>query len=407
MRIGIIESKLDGIGGSQRQALCLALELQKQGHEVTVYALRYDRDRCFGDILDKLNVVHLSRAPQKPKAIPFLRFLNYFRYSVAESRAARELALMIDENTEVINAHDRLGFRVATYAKKYVRPFPSVLMMSDILTKSWIAWRKAQFKKNCMPSLKQRFFNRVVDAYEVRRFILPHEKIVVLDNRTKQWVREYFRKEATVVRSGLDCEKFPYRERAAPTQEIKIFMAGIFFIHRRYEDAIRALALVREMGHHATLAIAGDYGANQEYAGYHKDLKNLTHVLCLEKDVEFLGRISDKELMRRYQQSDIYISPNHLQSWGLAVFEAMASGSPVIVSNTAGASEVLTDGENALIVPAKNPEAIAQAITRLITNPDLYEKLSKEGRAFVEGNISWKQYATGMMKVYKEAIAAV
>ncbi|MDP3770473.1 MAG: glycosyltransferase family 4 protein, partial [bacterium] len=356
MKIAIIESKLNGKGGSQRQALCLALELQNMGHRVTMYTLAYDKDKCFSDTLAQLNVVYTHSVRGKRHAIPFLGFLNYFRYSYQESKAAKALALLIDPDTDIVNAHDRLGFRVAAYAKKYVRPFPVVLMMSDILTKGWIAWRRAQFNKDYAPSLKQKLLNRLIDAYEVRKFILSHEKIVVLDNRTKQWVSEYFGKDAVVVRSGLDLETFPYIKRhITPTGQFSVFMAGIFFLHRRYEDAIQAVKILRDKGYDISLTIAGDNSANHEYAGYYKDLTVLTRELGLEGVVTFLGKISDDELISRYQHSDIYISPNHLQSWGLAVFEAMASGCPVIVSKTAGASEVLTDGENALLVPPKNP----------------------------------------------------
>ena len=332
--------------------------------------------------------------------------MNYFRYSYAQNRAAKELALLIDPHTDVVNAHDLLGFRVAAYAKKYVRPFPVVLMMSDILTKGWIAWRRAQFKKEYVPTMKQRILNYCIDTYEVKKFIIPQEKIAVLDKRTQQWVREYFGKEATVVRSGLDIEQFSYVERrAAPAQRISLFMAGIFFVHRRYEDAIRAVGMLRSEGYDVSLAIAGDHGANHEYAGYYNDLTTLTRGLGLERAVAFLGKVSDADLIDRYRHSDVYISPNHLQSWGLAVFEAMASGCPVVVSRTAGASEVLTDGENALLVPPKSPEAIASAIRRLIADPALYQSLSVKGRAFVETHISWQKYAEGMLKVFEEARA--
>ena len=408
MKIAIIESKLDGMGGSQRQALCLAYALQNMGADVTVYALACNKDRCFTDILDKLKVVHLSSGYQKIKPIKIFGHLNYFRRSAMESRTAKELAFLIDPDTDVLNAHDRLGFRVAAYAKKRIGRIPSVLMMNDILTKSWIRWRRAQFNKEYTPRLKHKLFNWLVDVYEVRKFILPHEKIVVLDNRTKQWVYEYFGKDAAVVRSGVDVEKFPYRERNFnPQEKVKIFMAGIFFIHRRYEDAIRALAILRNKGYEISLTIAGSYGTNQEYIDYHQNLVDLVRECGLEKCVTFPGKISDKELIDAYQQNDIYISTNHLQSWGLAAFEAMACGCPVIISNTAGASEVLTDGENALIVSAKSPEAIAASLERLINDTPLYQSLSIKGRSFVERNISWEKYAEGMLNVFEGAIKQV
>ena len=374
------------------------------GNDVTVYTIVYDRDKCFSEMLDKLRIVRVA-CHQKPKNIKALRFLNYFRYSAAESRVARELALLIDPDTDVLNAHDRLGFRVATYAKKLVLPFPIVLMMSDILTKGWIAWRRGQFNKKYKPQWKQRLFNWVVDAFEVRKFILPHQKIVVHDYRTKQWAKEYFGKVADIVRGGLDLEKFPYVARVPLMgKKASIFMAGIFFIHRRYEDAIHAVRILKNNGYDIMLSIAGSHKINEEYTGYYKDLTALVSKLALEKNVRFLGEISDEELIRYYQESNMYISPNHLQSWGLAVFEAMASGCPVIVSKTAGASEVLTDGENALLVNPKSPEEIAGAVKRLVDDTVLYQQLSRAGRAFVEERISWRHYAQGMLAVFNAAM---
>jgi glycosyltransferase involved in cell wall biosynthesis len=93
-----------------------------------------------------------------------------------------------------------------------------------------------------------------------------------------------------------------------------------------------------------------------------------------------------------------------LQSWGLVVFEAMAMGLPVIVSETAGASEVLTDHENSIIVKPKDPKGIASAVQELIQKPELYKKLSREGRKFVEKNISWPRYTEDMLKIFQSKL---
>ena len=405
MKIGIIHSKLNGKGGSQRQALCLAYELQKMGHEVALYTLSYNKERCFSDILSHLRVVVPVGTSKKRKPIRFFHFLNYFLHAREENRAAHVLAMMIDKDTEVLNPHDRLGFRVAAYAKKQVRSFPSVLMMNDILTKRWIAWRRGQCSEKYALKLKQRIFNRVIDYYEVRKFILPHEGMVVLDHRTREWAKTYFGKDAAVVRSGLSLEEFPYvAHEISKEKAVRIFMAGIFFIHRRYEDAIRAVSLLQKRGYDVTLVIAGAYGGNQEYIDYHRDLAVLVRELGLEQYAVFTGKISDEELKKSYQTSDIYLSTNHLQSWGLAAFEAMASGCPVVVSRSTGAAEVLTDGANALMVPPRSPTAIAAALERLITNEELYASVSCEGRAFVERTMGWRLYAEGMMDRYREAV---
>jgi len=72
--------------------------------------------------------------------------------------------------------------------------------------------------------------------------------------------------------------------------------------------------------------------------------------------VVFHGHISEEKLVEFYSTSDIFVFPNYPQTWGLAVFEAMGCGTPVVVSTSCGASEVLTDKENAILVPPKSPE---------------------------------------------------
>ncbi|MDP3771767.1 MAG: glycosyltransferase family 4 protein, partial [bacterium] len=345
MHIAVIESKLDGRGGSQRQALSFALAFQKLGHRVTVYTMAYAPERCFPELVRELKVIALpSGAIRKGRSIPFFGALNYILRSHEETCHARILAGLIDPATEILNPHDRLAFRVVALYKKEHKNIPSVLMMSDILTRSWIAWRRAEFDSHYrLTGLKKLFF-RLLDEYEVRRFIKPHEGMMVLDTRTRDWAKKYFHKNAVIVRSGVDVEHFPYRERAAPRRDsIKLLVAGVFFLHRRYEDAIEAVSLLRKNGYGASLTIVGGNGGNEEYRGYCARLTALVRKRGVADAVSFPGHVSEEELISHYRTSHIYISPNHLQSWGLAVFEAMATGLPVIVSKTAGASEVLTD----------------------------------------------------------------
>jgi len=405
MNIAIIESKLDGKGGSQRQALSFALALQKLGHRVIVYTLLYSKEKCFPDMLDQLRVIALEKRIECPKEITFkpLGFLNYFRRSAYESRLAKNLAGMISSDTDILNPHDRLGYRTAAFYKKMVKNVPSVAMMNDILTKSWASWRKSQFDSGLRLSLTQRLLHVLIDFYEVRKFILPHEGMTVLDTRTKKWAKQYFGKEAFVLRSGLDLEKFPYKERRPFAQnKARLILVGAFFLHRRYEDAIRAAKILKDRGFSAELSIAGDYSGNNEYKDYYRRLSLLSKELGIEDRVFFLGKISDEELRRSYQSHDIYISANHLQSWGLAAFEAMACGLPVIISKTAGASEVLTHRENALIVNPNSPEEIALAIEECLKTPEFYLALSKEGRKFVVENISWDMSAKNLLLIFEQ-----
>jgi glycosyltransferase involved in cell wall biosynthesis len=79
----------------------------------------------------------------------------------------------------------------------------------------------------------------------------------------------------------------------------------------------------------------------------------------------------------------------------------MACGTPAIVSKGAGASEVLTDGVDSLLVDPARPELIADAVRRLAGAPNEWERISAAGRRFVEENIRWDVYAMKMKEEMK------
>lgn len=386
MNIAIIVRKLNIMGGTQREALSFARELKRLGHKVTLYTFLYSKEQCYSNLLEGFRVISLDFYPPPSSFLQFLR----------ENQAAKKLAFLIDKDTDVLNPHDQVSYRVAAYFKKHVKNTPSVWMMNDMPTK---IVSLCVIGKELNPDLSisrlKRFCYRFIDAYEIRKFIRPQDKIVVLDNRDRDWVRKYYGKDACVVRNGLDVARFPFCARnPLSSKKARLLLAGIFLPHRRFEDAIEAAKILMEKNYDIHVSIAGDYMSRPLY---YKKIKDLIYGYGMENRVLFLGKIPEGQWKDMYKNNDIFIFPNHMQSWGIVVFEAMASGMPVIVSKTAGASEVLTDGTNALLVNPKAPRGIADGIRRLIDTPDLYGQLSKNGRIFVENNISWQRYTQGML----------
>jgi len=390
MKIAIIIRKLNIKGGAQRQALELASNLKKRGHEVVLYTFVYSKDDCYEKLLDSLKVVRLD---------DYKVSSNYFINLILENKLSKKLAFLIDKDTEVLNPHDQVSYKVATYFKKKVKKIPSIWMMNDMPTKTWSFWRDSQFDIELKMSLFKEVAYWIVDFIDYHKFIKHQDEIVVLDNRDKDWVKQYFKKDALVVRSGLNLENISYKQRDSLVgKKVQILMAGIFFPHRRFEDGILAVKKLRDENKDVGLVIIGDYKNNQKY---YKKLKKLVNDLELDGVVEFAGKVSESEFKSFFEKNDIFIFPSHLQSWGLVVFEAMACGLPVVVSKTAGASEVLTNYRNSIIVEPRNPKQIALSVKELIDKPDLYQKISKEGRSFVEKNISWDNYAKGMLRIFQ------
>jgi glycosyltransferase involved in cell wall biosynthesis len=120
--------------------------------------------------------------------------------------------------------------------------------------------------------------------------------------------------------------------------------------------------------------------------------------------VTFAGKVADEEIGDFYCACDAFVFPNENQTWGLAVLEAMACGRPVLVSRGAAVHEVLTDGENALLFPPRDPDALAARIQELITEPALRTRIAQQGMSLVRAKFTWEQFAKQIEDVCKELV---
>ncbi|MBP1683737.1 MAG: glycosyltransferase [Ignavibacteriaceae bacterium] len=76
---------------------------------------------------------------------------------------------------------------------------------------------------------------------------------------------------------------------------------------------------------------------------------------------------------------NVFVLPSLYEGFGIVLLEAMAAGIPVVATNVDGIKEVVIDGDCGILIPPKNPEAIADAVLNIIENPQLAEKLVDAG----------------------------
>src|SRR2546428_391637 len=107
--------------------------------------------------------------------------------------------------------------------------------------------------------------------------------------------------------------------------------------------------------------------------------------------VHFLGRVSDVEKGQLLKTADVFIAPaTGRESFGIVLLEAMAAGCPIVASDIHGYKGVVKRDEHALLVPPREPKAIAGAIARLLADPGLRADMRASGRARAE-EFSWER----------------
>jgi glycosyltransferase involved in cell wall biosynthesis len=132
----------------------------------------------------------------------------------------------------------------------------------------------------------------------------------------------------------------------------------------------------------------------------------------LEQEAERLG-VRGRVLFAGYRrdapallaEADVVALPSWTEGLPLAALEAMAQGRPVVATPVGGTPEVVVDGETGLLVPPRDPEALAAAIGRLLGDPDLRRRLGDAGRRRAEERFSLEAMTRRMLAIYDEVAA--
>ncbi len=131
-----------------------------------------------------------------------------------------------------------------------------------------------------------------------------------------------------------------------------------------------------------------------------EDVYKLVNDLALKPHCFFLGRVSNHDLFHLYNAALCLVHPAFYEGFGLTPLEAMACGTPVVVSNVSSLPEVV--GDAGLLVDPKNDEEITVALWRVLTDSTLRDQLRVKGLQRAEA-FSWERAARETMEVYQKA----
>ena len=156
---------------------------------------------------------------------------------------------------------------------------------------------------------------------------------------------------------------------------------------------IEAFFKVNKEMENTMLVIAGD--------GQLKDsLRLKVKSLKLEDKVLFLGFRDDaQELMYIF---DVFTLSSTTEGVSLTLLEAMASEKPVVATNVGGNPEVVTDGVTGFLVPPKEPERMAEAIIRILSDRDMAKRMGEAGRKRVEEKFSLERMVKEYQEIYED-----
>lgn len=224
----------------------------------------------------------------------------------------------------------------------------------------------------------------------VYRFLLPFADGVIYNSHDNRRLTDsiYRHRHATVIGSGINLRQFsrPHDYAAADIGDWRIITVARLVEFKGLEYAIRAIRLLKDRGRRVHLEIAGEGPLREE-------LEKLISDLGLGHEVSLVGAVAHSEIPQKMWDSDLFLissivdSKGRTEGFGAVILEAMAAGLPVVASAVGGITDIV-DGENGVLVPEKDPAAIAGAIEEVLSNPGRAEAYASRGFDFVSATYS-------------------
>lgn len=161
---------------------------------------------------------------------------------------------------------------------------------------------------------------------------------------------------------------------------------------------IKAIPKLLEQHPNTCICLIGD--GSQE-----KELKAWLNKQSINQEkVKFLGRKENHQIKQYLELADIYIQPSLMEGCSIGILEAMACGNPVIACDIGGNPDVIEDKKSGLLIQDQSVSAIYEAVHYLLCHPDVAEKMGKQAKLKIEGELNWEKLAQKVDKIYEDAL---
>jgi glycosyltransferase involved in cell wall biosynthesis len=195
--------------------------------------------------------------------------------------------------------------------------------------------------------------------------------------------------------SGVDVNLF------RPVPEARVGPALVVLPARMLGDKgvrefVAAARLLRADGHHARFALVGGTDPDNPSAVLEAEIRDWV----AEGAVEWWGHRDD--MVDVYAAAHVVCLPSYREGLSKALIEACASGRPIVTTDVPGCRDVVQDGVNGLLVPARNAPSLARALARLLTDPQLRTTMASHGRRRAEIEFGLDSVLDAHMQLYDE-----
>lgn len=352
-------------GGVTSHVRHLYEEFSAVGHDVRILAPSSNRN-IEREIDNVYRVGGIRRIPANG---------SIARITLSFRLARRVREILQDEQFDIVHAHEPL------------MPFlpPTVLRYSTAVNVgTFHAYRGSYYGY---------FYGRPI----LRRVFANLDARIAVSRAAKRFVRQYFMAPYRIIPNGVEVDRFnPSAVRPLP--ELEDGRPNILFVGRPEKRKgvgylIRAYPQIKNAFPDARFIIVG--AGDWEESPYRAYIER--HNM---RDISIVGYVSEEEKARYLRSAHVFCAPAvQGESFGIVLLEAMAAGLPVVASQIVGYRDVVTDGQEGLLVPPRDASAVAEAVCRILQDRALAVAMGAAGME-TAAQYSWSRIAEQVLDLY-------
>ncbi len=354
----------------------LAVGLVGRGHEVIVICPsqtgKNHTKTVDGVKVHYLKSMQLKLYPDQIHTVPKKRQFLYkhgFRVSVFPSKEIEEIMSKFDADVVHVQVSDPIGLSVVSYARKHDIPVVTTEHnQPDVLT-----------APIHVPKIMKKPVNMMLSSYFRNR----HKKSDFVTMPTEQAIdhllyshRKKLKVPIAAVSNGVDLSRFKpgkvslkiYTKYGLAVDAPTVLYVGRIDPEKRVGIIAKAFLKVLDTVPKAQLLVVGD-GV---------DKARLERKYGVISNIRFLGRVSGDDLYELYKTGWVFATASEIETQGIVLIEAAASGLPLVAVDKGAVSEVCIDEENGYLCEPRSVSEIANAITTILTDKKLREEFSKK-----------------------------
>jgi len=328
-------------------------------------------------------------------AYPSLKFADRFGvpYPILTANAYKLFAKTI-RNCDLVHAHGHVymsSFLAGMFAKKYNKPFIVTQHNTYIDYKSWL---------NTVEKLNDIIIGKSV--------LKRADRIITVSKQTKKYVLSLGadKTKTSVMYNGVDTNCFQSanknqsRNKLNLPQTRKIVFSARRLVYKNGLDTLIESAYLLTKNHPKVLFVVAGKGPSRSL------IEEKIRELGMEKNIKLAGFVPDELLPVYYNAADFFLLPSSSgEGLPLVLFEAMSCGLPVVATIVGGTPEIVDHMKNGVLVPPQNPQAIADALSKLLAQKEVVTEIGKKAKQYISRKLSWRENARQLQEVYQEFLS--